>query len=86
MAEDRQFHTEPHEARVWIRGVFQLSNGRQITRTVRRDFILQSGDNERPAIVFNALWEELQAVGHDFPEGHGTLVEILGSLSAVAAQ
>jgi hypothetical protein len=47
---------------------------------VRRDFI---GDDERPANVLNELWEELRTVGHDFPEGHGTLVEILGSTSDV---
>ena len=27
------------------------------------------------------LLEELQSVGYDFPEGHGTLVEILGSMT-----
>jgi hypothetical protein len=51
---------------------------------VRRDFILQPSDDERPATVFNDLWEELQTAGYDFPEGHGTLVEVLDSMSDVA--
>jgi hypothetical protein len=84
MNQPRPFYTVPPEACVWIRGVFQLPSGRQITRTVHRDFILRPGDDERPAIALNALWEELRTVGHDFSEGHGTLVEILGSMADAA--
>jgi hypothetical protein len=80
MSQPRPFYTVPRDAKVWIRGVFQLPNGRQITRTVRRDFIIQPGDDERPAIMFNDLWEELRTAGHNFAEGHGTLVEILGGM------
>jgi hypothetical protein len=83
MSEPCPFYTEPREARVWIRGVFQLPNGCQITRTVRCDFTIQPGDDERPDIVFHDLWEELRTVGHVFPEGHGALVAILGSMADI---
>jgi hypothetical protein len=74
------FANEPRPARIWIRAVFQLADGRTITRTVRRNFILYPGDDERHALVWHELTEELQAPEWDFPEGHGTLVEVLGSL------
>jgi hypothetical protein len=85
----QSFYAEPCAARVWIRSVFQLPSGRHAAqgapaRTVRRDFTLQPSDDERPATVFNDLWEELQTEGYDFPEGHGTLVEVLDSMSDVA--
>jgi hypothetical protein len=52
---------------------------------MRRDFTIQPDDEEeRAAIVYDALLEELQTTGYDFPEGHGTLVAILGSMSDVA--
>jgi hypothetical protein len=65
-----------------MRGVIQLPNGRYAgrraqARTVRRDFILQPGHDERPVIVYNDPWEKLQIVGHDRPEGHDRLVAIL---------
>jgi len=83
-------HHEPREAKLWIRGVFQLPTGRHAAqrapaRTVRRDFIIQPDEEEeRAAIVYDALLEELQTAGYDFAEGHGALVQILGSMSDVA--
>jgi hypothetical protein len=89
MSTPKLFSTEPRAERFWIRGIFQLLNGRHAAQratacTVRRDFTLNPGDDEWPAIVFNNLWEELQTVGYDFPEGHGILIAILGSMSDVA--
>jgi hypothetical protein len=80
------YPTEPVQHRVWIRGVFELPSGRQVAqrapaRSVRREYIVHPGDVERTAIIYDDLLEELQSVGYDFPEGHGTLVEILGSMT-----
>ena len=77
------YHNEPRAARIWIRGVFRLDSGRTITRTVRRDYTLFPGDDERPALVYHELIEEVTTAGWDFPEGHGTLVEILGAMQDV---
>jgi hypothetical protein len=77
------FSTEPREARIWIRGIFRLDSGQTITRTIRRDFTLHPGDDERPALVDHELVEEVTTAGWDFPEGHGTLVEILGTMQDV---
>ena len=34
--------------------------------------------------MFNDRWEELRTEGYDFPEGHGTLVDILDSMPDMA--
>jgi hypothetical protein len=46
MTAPRPVNTAPRDARIWIRGICQLPAGRQITRTVRRDFILLPGDSQ----------------------------------------
>jgi hypothetical protein len=74
------YHSEPRHAPVWIRGIFLLDNGTTITRTVRRDFVIQPGDDERPALVFHAFLAEIETAGWDFPEGHGTLAQLLGAM------
>ena len=74
------FHNEPREARVWIRGVFQLASGRTITRTVRREFTIHPGDDERVEIKYDDLLAEIESAGWEFPEGHGTLIEVLGAM------
>lgn len=67
--------------RVWIRAVWRLPDGREITRTVKRDVAGDPKDDEHRAILFHELLEELRAVGCDFPEGHGALIEILGTMT-----
>lgn len=72
---------EPTSINVWARGVFQLASGRQMTRTVRKQVTLDPEDvtRERIAIALAELVDELRGVGHEFPEGHGVLVELLGT-------
>ena len=62
---------------LWVRGIFRLPNGRLMTRTVRAAAIA-ADDEERKAVLAYELIEELQHAGHDVPEGHALLVELLG--------
>lgn len=72
---------EPMSVNIWARGVYELPGGRWITRTVRQQVILDPEDatQERIAIALLELVDKLRAAGHDFPEGHGVLVELLGT-------
>lgn len=74
-------YDEPRTVSIWLRGVFQLTNGRQITRTVRRQVRVEPDDRaeECIAIALTELVDELRATGQDFAEGHSTLVQILGT-------
>lgn len=63
---------------LWVRGVFLLTNGRRVTRTVRSEISIAADDEERKAVLAYELIEELEHAGHDFTEGHGALVELLG--------
>jgi len=65
--------------RVWVRAVWRLPSGREITRTVSREVAREPDDPERALIVLDALIKEVEAVGHPFREGHGRLVEVLGT-------
>lgn len=64
-----------------MRGTWRLGSGREITRTVKREVVGDPHDAERRAVVFHEFMEELQASGHDFPEGRGALVAVLGTLT-----
>jgi hypothetical protein len=72
------YANEPRQARIWIRGVYRFDSGKTITRTVRREFVVHPGDDERVEIKYDDLLAEAQSAGWDFPEGHGTLVAFLG--------
>ncbi len=63
---------------LWVRGVFRLESGREITRTVRWDGEVAADDEERKAVLAYELIETLEHGGHDFREGHVMLVELLG--------
>jgi len=65
--------------RVWVRAVFRLDSGREITRTVRWEASGDPDDAERIAIILYELTEELNEKGQDFPEGHGILITVLGT-------
>lgn len=73
------FDHPPSSMRIWVRGIRQLPDGRQITRTVGREVPCEPGDVEHVLIALDALAEELAENGHRFPEGHGWLVEVLGT-------
>ncbi len=62
---------------LWVRGIFALADGRRITRTVRWDGAI-APDDEGKAAVAHELIETLEQGGHDFREGHGVMVELLG--------
>ncbi len=66
--------------RIVVRGVWLLDDGRRITRTVHRFVLADPKDEERVAIIYGELIEEINAIGHEFPEGHADLVEVLGAL------
>ncbi len=63
---------------LWVRGIFRLADGRLMTRTVRAAAAIAADDAERKAVLAYELVEELQHAGHNFPEGHAVLVELLG--------
>ncbi|MDQ6832444.1 MAG: hypothetical protein M3008_03505 [Chloroflexota bacterium] len=63
---------------LWVRGVFRLESGREITRTVRWDGAIDPDDEERKAVLAYELIETLEHGGHDFREGHAMPVELLG--------
>jgi hypothetical protein len=75
------FSSEERTIADWVRGIFQLSDGRRITRTIRREVVIHPDDatGERLAIATTELQDELRHAGHGFPEGYGVLVEILGT-------
>lgn len=66
--------------RIIVRGVWHLADGRRITRAVHRYVLADPKDEERAAIVYDALLEEVQAIGHDFPKGHAELEPMLGAV------
>lgn len=61
-----------------VRGIFSFSNGKSLTRTVTREILGDPGDEERIAIAYQELLEELHA-GYPFREGKGVLIELLGA-------
>jgi hypothetical protein len=67
--------------RVWVRAVWRLRDGREITRTVKREIEGDPDDGERRAIVLREFVEELQATGCTFREGRGALVQVLGTIT-----
>jgi hypothetical protein len=67
--------------RIWIRALWQLTDGRQITRTVKRELVSDPEDGERRAVALYEFLAELRELGHDFAEGHGVLLEELGMLT-----
>lgn len=73
------FDHPPPSVRVWVRDIWLLPDGRQITRTVSREIACEPGDEERVLIALDALMEELRAEGHMFPQGLARLVEVLGT-------
>lgn len=70
----------PPSFRLIVRGIFRLPDGHQITRTVVRDIDGDPAGDERLAIAYQELLEELRATGHAFREGRATLVELLGAM------
>jgi hypothetical protein len=72
---------DPPRIRVWIRATWRLANGREITRTVKREVVGDPRDEERRAIVLRELLEEVQDAGYALPEGHGALVTVLGAMT-----
>jgi hypothetical protein len=70
----------PH-IRTWIRARWQFADGRLMTRTVKRAIAGDPEDTERRAVALYELLAELPAIGHDFPEGHGVLIEVLGTIT-----
>jgi hypothetical protein len=70
----------PH-MRIWIRARWQLADGPLITRTVKREIETDPDDAERRAVAVYEFPAELRERGHDFAEGHGALVEVLGMLT-----
>jgi len=67
--------------RVWVRAVWRLPTGREITRTVKRVVAGDPEDAERRAIVLREFIEELRATGWEFREVRATLVAVLGTLT-----
>ncbi len=72
---------EPRLLRVWVRGRWQLPDGRVITRTARREVRADRDEAERRLVVLHEFIEELLATGCGFPEGDGALIEILGTMT-----
>jgi hypothetical protein len=70
---------EPLALPFWVRGVFRFDDGRELTRTIRSEVVAVPG-----ALTVEHSMERLIAVlrdeGYDFPEGHGALVELLGTM------
>jgi hypothetical protein len=73
--------TDEGTARVWVRGRWRLPNGREITRTAKREVQTAPDDMEHRLVVLHDFLEELLATGLDLPEGHGEIVEILGTMT-----
>ena len=57
---------EPLSFRLIVRGIFQFPDGRRLTRTVTRRVTGDPKDEERLAIVYQELLEELHS-GYPFP-------------------
>lgn len=72
---------DPPRIRVWLRGRWALDDGREITRTAKREVAGEPDDAERRAIVLREFLEEVREIGYDFPEGRGVLVEVLGTMT-----
>ncbi len=72
---------EERTVRVWVRAVWRLPTGREITRTVKREVAGDPEDSERRAVVLREFIDELHEVGYEFREGHGALVSMLGTLT-----
>lgn len=69
---------EPPSFRLIVRGIFQFPNGRRLTRTVTLRVTGDQEDEERVAIAYQELLEELHS-GYAFREGRGVLIELLGA-------
>lgn len=69
---------EPPSFRLIVRGIFEFPDGRRLTRTVTRRVTGDPENEERVAIVYQELLEELHA-GYSFREGQGILIEIIGA-------
>ena len=65
-----------------VRGIFRFPNGRALTRTVTREILGDPTDEERTAIAYQELLEELNTVGYSFREGKGIFVGLLGVMIA----
>jgi len=65
--------------RLIVRGMFRLSSGKEITRTVIREVAGNVDDEERVSIALYELPEELQTAGYPFREGRLRLVQVLGT-------
>ena len=59
-----------------VRGRFLLENGDAVTRTIPAYLPSNVSDEETIAAV-KAMLEKLHTDGHQFPEGHGRLIELL---------
>ncbi len=70
---------EPPAVPFWVRGVFRLDDGREITRTIRSGVVAVPGALSVEHAM-GRLVAVLRDAGHDFPEGHGVLAELFGTI------
>ncbi len=64
-----------------VTGCFRLNSGETITRTIPM-YLPDKSDDETFLIAAGAFLQQLQTSGHQFPEGTGRLVELLGKPDA----
>jgi hypothetical protein len=78
--DERSARSADQAMPLWVRGVFRLDDGQEITRTIRSQTDATREESSLDAAIAHLI-ATLTSTGYGFTEGHGVLIELLGTTS-----